>query len=441
MVLGLFFFGIFGNANLASADTIAGPDADRNLFVSAELWSKYQYNATAAGEATVAEHFSTSATTLKTINETLPAGFRTTKAGIDEGEIDDLNVTGGIKYSDDVFNNFVAEPVDYDESSETLLARKLSLIPETEYSFLSDEMPMQYFTHETKELDEVQADVAASIKRTWTGSEVNITASYLRIGLSFDIFKAMIDEIKADDRWDPVDGMTPAQITAVIDDVVPKYTLGLMLGYGNVTALQAETGKSNWDLSNEFVATLDNETDASLSQFTANTAMITNGLLGYIMEYGVTDTTTAMVANGLYGPINAPDRGPLRGMEIGYEINQVTGESDSVIYIFYDAFDALTDVAADFLAGTQILLTNMVPFVEPVAPTEAVPIALTVLLSFAIMFMVMLWQGDFSFDGYMAKYKGKGKNARSMAIKTFLITAAAFFVPLILILNTYYNWY
>jgi hypothetical protein len=436
LILGSFFSGIFGNAFMsASAETIAGPDSDRNLFVSAELWSKYQYNETERAASVVDFGINTD---IKTVNDTLPAGFRTSKAGIRGGEVDDLNVTGGIKYSDDIWNDIVVEPVDYDTSSATLLARKLAAIPETEYSFLADETDMQYFTHETQELNLVQTDVAASLKRTWTGSEVNLTHAYLRLGVSFDLFQQMLDEIQADSRWDPVDGMTQSQITAVIDDVVPKYTYGLLLGYGNITALEDESGKSNWDLSNEFTATLDNDTDATLSQFTTNSAMITNAVIGYILETGVTDvTTTSMIAHGLYGPINAPERGPFKGLELGYEIN-ADGVGQSVIYLWYDAFSAVVDASNNFLEGTAILLSNIVPFIEPRTPTAAVPFALAVMLSLAIMFFVILWQGDFSLERYGKIYKGKDGAKK---IKTFFISAMGFFIPLILILNTYYSWY
>lgn len=427
------------------------PPAERNVLNFAEIWAKWRYNATdlegllLSGMPQTAEGVYRGsgnaysefwlADDWERINQTVET-FGASRGSMTLGNPAELNNTNMV-YSDGIWQLPGPAPVDFSGSSAQYNYRTIAQTKETEMSHL-EEQKLQYFVHETSKMNEVGDDLAQSTgNRTWTQAEINVTATYVRMGLDYDMFKAVYDGVISHAKWDTEDSMSSANLVRILEDVYADTTLDMILGIANITAIQAISGQSSWDASVEFEATLDNDTDSNLFGFQSGSAHISNALLGYILEEVDFVAATAMLHRGQYGIISTKSSGPFRGIEIGLDAS-----GDAFIGVFYDIYSSIVDGSMKFVDGFAVMIGNTVKYIAAVAEKTTVPYLIITLIALSASTAFAWMYGGFSFEGFMDKastvpVRRKGKVVKSKPGTNFGVWGLTVLVGVIVF---YYFW-
>ncbi len=451
----LFLFSSIYAGNVSGA-TLTRPDPARNLIQDIDLWVKYKYNETAANAAVIPIGGSYSVLgDIAQVNTTAENDFASASDAIETGEIDDLNVSVGVKMSVDYVNDLIVKPSLYvaPATTYTTMMRKISAYSESDLAFFGDDEDLQYYSFESATLEETQEDLAEAVGgRSWNATNVNMTQSLIRITYNYDLVKEIIDGMIADATWDADDPISDAKMRDLIEVYLGPYQRGLFFGIGNYTELREDTDKSDWDLNTEITATLDNTTDSTLSSFTANSGFMGLALFSYIGEYGVTPTAAAMIASGNFGPLNAPDRGILKGLEMSMSADGVTQISSFIDISSY----AIVTATNDFLAGARVIFSNIVPYVEfmdvvadgvdDITTSEWFAIVVLAMLTYFVVAYIMgggKWKGEKKNEGYLGKLTdGKKRGKQFFGTKydwQMLLVPIAVVLVVIVQLMAYYN--
>lgn len=390
------------------ADSVA-PAEERRLVQDVEMWSRVVYDDANALLSTPMEanYFSLDATVRD--NDTLPAVFDTSAGSAEDTQVSDLNITGGIGYSDDGFSFFTPEPTGYEADSQSALAKQIGLLSEPEIPEFDTEADRQYVTYEPSgTFREIQTDLAASLPggRSNTYDAVNISDVYVRVDIDYDLMNEMLQKVVNDDRWDPDDGMTDNEIISVLADYIFEYSHGMMLGIGNQTTIQAVSGQDNWDLSQEVVATLSNDTDANLNGFTSDSLHLYLGIISYIMEFGYTDATASMVATGIFGEVPSFRRGIFEGLSIAQTEEGTVYQQ----WLNLDTFSIFSD--NNFLDDIKIIFSEFMDY-EAVLEAQANYSGTIWFLTFIFFWIAvaLLTEGGWlpiNFFYYIKGMRGKG---------------------------------
>ena len=298
--------------------TNTNPASSRELTYNVEVYAKYTYNGSAIssvrdGIKPGIQHGSyLIPMSIVQDNQTLDAVFTHNRGYLPDANLGDLNISGGTEYSNDIFGDVGTLPKDYVfPSTSRANFQSIGNIPETDLVNFDTQQPMQYFIRESPKLDDVENDIASSLDRTWTKDNVTITSVDVILTFKWDALASLFASMEANDKWDTSDPMSDGQLVSVLNDALPAYTYGLHLGQVNITALQAETGKSNWEGTDEVVATLDNKTDTTLTDF-GNSWHMTNAMISYFGENQ--EAIQAAINNHNFGKPLAPSRGPFHNL-------------------------------------------------------------------------------------------------------------------------------
>ena len=405
-------------APTAVSGASVAPDSNRRLINNVELWSRVTYNDPALPLASPmgVSHIKLDKSVRS--NDTLPATFAENGGSAIDTRVSDLNITGGIGYSADGFNLFTPEPTGYTPSSSSQLSKQIGLLSEPDVPGFDSKADRQFETYEPAgTFREIQADLASSLPggRSNKYYDVNMSDVYLKLDINYDLMNELLTKITSDPRWDVTNGMTDNEIIAVLSDYIFDYTHGMMLGIANQTTVQGITGHSNWDLSNEIVATLSNSTDSSLTGFTSDSLFITLGLISYILEFGFNPTTTSMVASGIYGKVPTVRRGIFDGLSVAATSSGIPVYQQFLNLDLMNLFG--TTNTSDFKADLKPVISEFMDFQANVAATVNywAPITLFTLLFF------YLGIGAFTDGGWTPGYqvyryiKGKGRKMGPLA--------------------------
>lgn len=418
--------GLFAPIQVLAATDEKLPAASRELAYDVEVFAKYTYNETDLASVRdgsgikEGSYLIPFATVTQQDNETLDATFTHNRGYMADANIGDLNITGGTSYSSDIFGDVGTLPRNYVfPSTARANFQTLGVLDETALPDFDKDQELQYFIRESPALDEVELDIAQSLKRTWTASNISITSVEIILTFEWSALESLFIAMKAHEDWDEDDPMSTGELVSVLDDVLPAYTFGWHLGMVNITDLRENADKANWEGTDEIVATLANDTDATLSSFSKSWHM-TNAMLSYFGENA--DAITAAVNNKNWGQVLAPARGMFKNLVATGE----TAEGEGTVAVAFAP-------AATFAVGGD-MVDSALTFVETlearlVEIITSVPYFGIIVTAFFLYLLVLLVTGEFSEKKIKAKFEeGKKLSAGKVATQLIILGALIYLV-------------